>query len=128
MIYTPVEWIALAIILLSAIKIVVGLFSPKSWMGFAKKVWASSGIMSFLGLALGAVILYYLLQEITIVQILAVTAFVACLFMVGLSDRANEIIKLYEKQIKDGSFIKKHILYIIIWIALMVWGLKEILM
>ena len=128
MAYTPVEWIALAIIVLSAIKIVFLLCCPKTWMGFGKKVWSNSGLMALLGLALGAVILYYLLQEITIVQILATTAFVACLFMVGLAERAKEIINLYEKQIKSKTWLKQYILFMIIWLALLAWGLKEILM
>lgn len=128
MAYTPVEWIALAIIVLSAIKIVFLLISPKMWMNFAKRVWVSPWLMSVIGFVLGGTILYYLLQEITIVQILATTAFVAALMMVGLSERAKEMINAYEKQIKNKTFIKQNLWYIIIWIVLLAWGLREIVM
>ncbi|MBA7634755.1 hypothetical protein ES703_42345 [subsurface metagenome] len=75
------------------------------------------------GLVFGGVILYYLIQQgFTIVHILAVTGFIAMLFMIGFAEHASDLIRRYGREIKAGKLWKKHWLYTLIWIALIVWG------
>lgn len=128
MAYTSIETIALILIVVSLIKILVLLVNPKSWMNFAKSIWKNPSLTSIVALVLAAIVFYYLIQELTIIQILAVTAFVALLFAVGLAKGGNTLIQIYEKQIKKGNILKDYWLYTLIWLALIVWGLRELFM
>jgi hypothetical protein len=126
MTYTPVETIALAIIALAVIKIVILLISPKSWMNFAKSVYSKPRLVEVVSLILAAVIFYYLIQEISVVQILAVTAFVASLMLIGLAKEVGPLIKKYETLVKKGNIWKEYWLYSLIWVVLLAWGIKEL--
>lgn len=125
---TPIEIIALIVIIISAIKIIVILVNPKSWADIVKKVWVNPMVMSIVSLILAAIVLYYLIQSgLTIVQILAVTAFVGLLMAVGIGIYANEVISMAIKMLKKG-LMKRAWFYTLIWIALIVWGAYELFM
>jgi len=125
---TPIEIIALIIIIISAIKIIVILANPKAWADLVKKVWVNPMVMSIVSLILAAIVLYYLIQSgLTIVQILAVTAFVGLLMAVGIGIYANEVISMATKMLKKG-ILKKAWLYTLLWVALIVWGAYELFM
>ena len=119
---TPIEIIALAVIVLVAVKMLVLLVKPKAWMNFAKGFYKKKSVAVVIALILGGVVLYYLIQELTIVQILAVTAFIAMLLVIGLAGHVSDLIKKYEGQIRRGKLWKENWFYSLIWIALMVWG------
>lgn len=124
----PIETIALILIVFSLIKIFVILVSPKSWMKFAKFLWSKIWITVIVLIALAGIVLYYLLWELTIVQILAIVAFTALLMGIGFASHVKDLIKIYEKQIKDKTFWKDGMwLYVLLWLALLIWGLIEIL-
>lgn len=123
---TPIEIIALIVILVAAIKIIVLLINPKSWMGVVRKVWTNPMITSVISLILAAVVLYYLLQEITIIQVFAAMALVGLLAALGIAAYSNEIVALGEKMLKDKAVIKKAWLALLIWIILIIWALKEL--
>jgi len=123
---TPIEIIALIIIIISAIKIIVILANPKAWADLVKKVWVNPMVMSIVSLILAAIVLYYLIQSgLTIVQILAVTAFVGLLMAVGIGIYANEVISMATKMLKKG-LMKRAWLYTLLWVALIVWGAYEL--
>jgi len=127
MTFTPVEIIALVIIIFSVIKMFVLLVNPKSWMNFAKGIYAKPNVTSFGAFVLGAIVLYYLIQSgITIVEILAVTAFVSLLIMIGLAKEIGPLIKKYEAMIKKGNLWKEYWFYILIWVILLAWGVWEL--
>jgi len=65
---------------------------------------------------------------ITVVEILAVTAFVALLMMIALADEVGHLIKKYQAMIKKDNLWKNYWLYTLAWIVLMLWGLKELFM
>jgi hypothetical protein len=123
---TPVEIIALIVIIFAAIKMIILLVSPKSWMNLAKNVLSKSGLAMIVSLILAALVLYYLLAELTIVQILATVAFFALLVVIGLAPHLGSVIKKYEAQIKRGSLWKENWLYTLLWIILLVWGVIEL--
>ncbi len=124
---TPIEIIALILIIFSAIKILVISVNPKSWADFVKKIWAKPMVTSVISLILAAVVLYYLvwIEEITIVQILAVTAFVALLMAVGIGMYAKEVIGMATKMLKKG-ILKRAWFYTLLWVALIAWGAYEL--
>lgn len=123
MAFTPVETIAFILIVISVIKMFTLLVKPQAWMNFAKAIYKKPVVTKFVGAILAGVILYYLISSgITIVQVLAVTLFMAMMFLVGLAEDFKAFIKKYEAQIKAGNLWKKHWFYILIWIALLIWG------
>ena len=127
MAFTPIEIIALILIIVGVIKIIVLLYNPKALMNFAKNVYSKPNLTSLIALILAAVVLYYLIQSgMTIVQVLAVAAFVVLLIMVGLAKEVGPLMKKYETIIKKGNLWKEYWLYILAWIFLMAWGIKEL--
>ena len=123
---TPIETFALIVILAALIKIIVIAINPKTWVGFAKKVYANTVLVMIIGLILAAVVLYYLIQEITILQIFGVMLFIALIAMMGVAVYAKEVMPVIEKIIKEKNFMKRAWLPILIWIILLIWAIIEI--
>jgi hypothetical protein len=129
MTFTSVEIIALIVIIAAIIKMLILLVNPQGWMKFAKGMYKNVVLAQIIGLILAVVILYYLLGAgITIVQILAVMAFLAALLMVGLAPHISDLLKKYQGQIKRGRLWQENWLYTLIWIVLLLWALKELFM
>jgi len=127
MAFTSVEIIALIMIFAGVMKMLVILINPTAWMNFVKKIYNKQKFVKVLGFILAIIVLYYLLGAgITIVQVLAVTAFVALLFMIGLANEISYFIKKYEELIKKGNIWKDYWFYALLWLVLMIWGAKEI--
>ena len=126
MAFTPVEIIALFIIVIGLIKIAVLLVNPKSWINFAKNLYSKPKAVSTVALILAAIVFYYIIQEISIVQILAVTVFVFLLMMIGMAKEIQPLIKKFEPQINKGTIWKDYWLYTLIWVILLAWGIKEL--
>ena len=124
---TPIEIIALILIIVSGIKIIVILINPKVWMNFVKKLFANAALVRIVLLILAGVVLYYLLQELTIIQILAAATLIVLLIGIGLAKDFNTLIKLYNNQ-NSGKLLKDNWLYTLIWIVLLAWGAKELFM
>ncbi len=126
MVFTSVEIIALVLIAIVAVKMLVLIVKPMSWMKFTKVIYKKPNVVKFIGAILAGLILYFLVSpqygNMSIVQILAVSLFMAMMFMIGLSEDIGPFIKKYEAQIKAGKMWQKHWFYTLIWIALLVWG------
>jgi len=128
MAFTSVEIIALVMIVLATIKMIVLLVKPKAWMNFAKQIYSKPNVAKAIGFVLAAIVLYYLIDAgITIVQILAVSVFVALLMMIGLASEASLIIKKLDALIKKGNLWKDYWFYSLVWIALLAWGVMELI-
>ena len=126
MMYTPIEILALILIIISGIKIITILINPSIWLNkVVKKVYVGKKT-TFIFLVLALIILYFLLQELTIVQILSVMLFTAFIFGIGFSIHSKELIKLADQTFKNKNIVKSNWVPIIIWIILLLWGLKEL--
>ncbi|MEK6872725.1 MAG: hypothetical protein AABW90_01800 [Nanoarchaeota archaeon] len=124
---TSIEILALIFILIAGIKIIVVLINPKTWLdNVVKKVYKESKLKILIFLILSLIVLYFLLKELTIVQILAVMLFLSLLTAVGILPFSKEISNIADKVYKDKNLIKKTLLPFIIWIILLIWGLKEL--
>ena len=96
MVYTAVENIALIVIVAGLIKMFVLLIKPQAWMNFAKRIYSKPQIVKFIGLILAVVVFYYLYGAgITVIEILAVTAFLALLMIIALAGEVEYLIKKY---------------------------------
>lgn len=129
MVYTAVQNIALILIVVGVIKMVVLLIKPQAWMNFAKGLYSNPSVMKWIGLILAGVVFYYLTGAgITVIQILAVTTFVALLMMIAMADEVGYFLKKYQAMIKKGNLWKNYWLYTLVWIVLMIMGLNELFM
>jgi len=124
---TPIEWMAAIIAVIAVVKILVLLIKPRAWMnGVVKPVYSNPIVLMIVGLALAAGSLWYLLEEITIIQIFAVMFFLSTLALITAAVYANEIIAVANKMLKNKKFLGKAWLSIIAWLALAIWALKEL--
>jgi len=122
MLLTPVEIIALILIIFATLKIVVLLISPKSWINFVKGLWSNVVIIQLVSFVLAGIVLYYLLQQMTIVQILSVYAFFALMLVFGIASEAEFLFKKYDVQIKQKKLWKRYWFYTLLWVILLAWG------
>jgi len=113
---TPVEILALGIALYAGIKLVITYaINPDIWFGnLTKRGWKNSTVTSVVALALAAVSLYFLLQELTIIQIAAATVFGFALVVLGFAPYGKEMLPLEQAMFSQA---KKA------WPAAIVWGL-----
>jgi len=118
---TPIKILALLVAVIVAIKLLIILVQPKSWLSVVKKVYAKPVLTMILALVAAGIILKYLLVELTIIQIFAVMSFMMALMAIGVAAYGKEIIDLAEKLLQDRNVIKKAWLSIVVWIILIVW-------
>lgn len=123
---TPIEIIALIFVVIGIIKLITLLINPSKWIKVIDTVYKKPAITMIIALILAAIMLNYLLAELTIVQIFAVMAFLGSLMILNIVNYSKEISTLAKKILKDKNILKKAWLSTIIWIALMFWVLYAI--
>lgn len=127
MAFSSVEILALILIIVTAIKLIVISISPSAWMNnVVRKVYGKPGILMMVSLLLAGLVLYYLIQELSIVQILAVMLFLSLLMAITVSAYSEEVLAMADTIYQKGGLLKKAWLSLIIWIVLLLWGLKEL--
>ena len=115
------------LILLTSVKILVILIKPLAWVKFTAKLYSNPQITSIISLVLAMVILYFLLASgLTIVQILAVTLFVALLMLSSVAPYIKQLIPWIEKQ-DLRKIMKDTWLYSLVWTGLITWGAIELI-
>ena len=123
---TPVKIIALIFIVFALVKLLVICIDPASWKSVVKTIYGKPIYTIGLSLIAALVVLMFLLQEITIVQIFASMTFMMVLMMVQFAALGNEIVELSDRFLSDRNIIKKMWLSLSIWIVLMIWVLYEL--
>ena len=126
MVLTSIEIMALIVVVISAIKIIFLALSPRKWGSVVKSVYGNRALMTIVSLVLGAVVLNYLLKELTIVQIFASMLFFMFVMFLGVSAYSREIISLYDSIIKNKKIMGKAWLAVLVWMALIIWVLYSI--
>lgn len=123
---SAIEVLAGLLIVLACVKLLVVFVDAKLWLRFVKRIYARPAITSLVALLLAAVVLYLLLRSgLTIVQVLAVTVFVALLLVVGIAPYARALFDWLETQ-SLPAMLRQQWLYIVIWVLLMAWGAIEL--
>lgn len=122
---TAVETIAFILVAVGLIKLIVLVIKPDAWFGFARRLTGNTAMFKVVALILSAVILYYLLMELTIVQIFASMAFVTMLMWVALAPFKNELMETVSRN-HGQDVLKRNWLFTLIWVVLALWVLKEI--
>jgi len=122
---TGIEWIVVVFAFLGLIKMLVIAISPKKWLPVVNTVYGNRSIFALFFLLVAAIILYVLLQEMSIVQIIAGGAFFALLSATVFLAFASDMKQLANKMVGHG--IKGWVLfYAVIWVVLFAWALVKI--
>ena len=126
MVYTAIEWIALVFVLVGIVKLSVLAVSKMSWLNFSMKVFGNKGLTTFVFLILSIIVFYYLILEMTIVQLMAAWTFMSLLMGVAFMQYDKEFFA-FAKKIYSKKFPVWIWIYSLVWVGLMVWTLWEIL-
>ena len=121
-----IQIFALIVLIAIVVKMLVILISPKYWLNFAGKIWKSPILVMVVSLILAGIVFYYIIQEISIVQIFAVILFVALISMATMAVYVKEFLAVAQKIVKDRNFLKRAWLPILIWIILAIWVSLEL--
>ena len=125
---TAIEIIALVFIAFSAIKIAVLMIKPTAWYGGpAGKLWSNPVIAYPAIIVIGAVVLWYLLAELTITQVFAAGIFGFLVFMLDLTPYTGKLFGLIQRDAQSGTnILRKSWVGNLVWIVLMILVLWEI--
>jgi len=124
---TPIEIIALVFIVIGAVKMLVLLVKPIAWMNSAMKTFSNKIFTQLVGFVLAGIVFYYLRQAgISIVEILAVSTFMYAMLIIAFAGHMDDFKAKYIKLIKRGKLWQEYWLYTLIWIILIIWGVKEL--
>ncbi|MCK5013583.1 MAG: hypothetical protein KAS66_07170 [Candidatus Omnitrophica bacterium] len=91
---TPVKIIALIFIVFVLVKLLVICIDPASWKSVIKKIYMKPIYTIVISLIAALVILRFLLQEMTIVQVFASMTFMMVLMRVQFAALGNEVIEI----------------------------------
>lgn len=128
MTFTPIEIIALAFVILSLVKIFVILVNKTIWYkDVALPIYEHHKTSSVIFGLLALIIFFYIIQELTIIQIFAVMGLFSMLIALGYMQYYKEFQSLM-KQIYSQRVTPFLIVYTILWLGLLFWALYEILL
>jgi len=123
---SAIEILAGMLIVLAGIKLAVIFIDARIWLRFVKRVYAMPAVTSGVALFLAGLVLYLLVQSgLTIVQVLAVTVFVALLLVVGVAPYAGRLFGWLETQ-SLPEMLRRQWLCVIVWVLLLAWGAVEL--
>jgi hypothetical protein len=123
---TPVDIMALLLVVILFTKLGTMFFFPSSLLTTTKKIYGSpTVVLTGVGLVMAGVTGYFLLQELSIVQVFACLLFFSSLTMIGVASFTEELISFAEK-IMTPDIMKKTMMAWIVWVFLALWVLKEL--
>jgi len=128
---TSIETIALIFIVFAIIKFVVLAINPGSWYGKSNplvNIMTKSPIAAYvISIIFGGLVLFYLLKELSIIQIFAATVFSWFLMMLTFGPFFREIIGSVKGMAEQKPhFFCRFWFPLVVWIVLMAWVVWEI--
>jgi len=122
-----VDLFAALLILLAIVKVIVLSVYTPTWLRAAKALYANRTVAEIVFYVLAGLVLYGLLESgLTIVQILAVSLFVALLLLPGFAPYMGELLHTLEGK-TFGQIMREQWLYTVVWMILVGWGAGAIL-
>lgn len=127
MIYTnAINILAIIFILLALSKFLFLLVYKKKKIKLSKKLYKNKNLLRLILLAIILIIFNYLKKEIYIKEILATSLFILSLLLLGLVTYLDDLVKIFEKEIKQKDLLKQNWISILIWLTLIILGIQEI--
>ena len=122
-----IDWFVLVLSVLIIVKILFVAFNAKGWLSFGERLYSSPIVLVLAEAILAAVLFYYLLMQITIVQIMASLGLGALLTGIVFAVYPKETMAWAGKFLKRKTILDRAWLPIIIWLVLAVWALSALL-
>jgi hypothetical protein len=117
-----IDHFAALLILLAIVKVIVLFIHTPTWLNAAKTLYANREVAAIAFYALAGLVLYGLLVSgLTILQILAVSLFVALLLLPGFAPYMGEVLHQLEGK-TFGQIMREQWLYTLVWTLLLAWG------
>ena len=126
MAFGVVEWFVLVFSIIVVVKLVTVIFSPKTWFNIVKPLYKSHIVLFVVELILAAILFYYLLMNLTIIQIFGAIVLGALLTGMTFAVYGKETLDWAKKLLREKTLIKKAWLPILIWLVLVIWVLVEL--
>ena len=121
-----IDLFAALLILLAVVKVIMLAVHTPTWLRAAKALYANRTATVIACYVLAAIVFYGLLASgLTIVQILAVSLFVALLLLPGFAPYMGEVLHALEGK-TFGQIMREQWLYTLIWTMLLAWGAWEL--
>ena len=127
MAYSPLEIITVVFAVIVLIKLVIVSFNPKSWIdNIAVPIYKNPSTSSVVMTLVAALIFYYLLAELTIVQIYAVIAFTSMLIGVSFMHYSKDMLTLV-KHVSKRKIEGSMWILMVFWFLVSVWAIWAVL-
>lgn len=121
---TPVEIMAFISAIVVPIKIVMILKGQKFWFDtITKRYWGNALVTTILSLIVVLASLFFLLQELTIVQVWAATLFAMALISLALAPFSQYMLSVEKRWFTETNVLKTGLIAAVVWIVLVVWVL-----
>ena len=125
--WTPIDIIALFFVILVLVKLLVVSYNKRIWIEkITKPIYNNQKITGIIVTGLALLILKYLLEELSLVQIFAVVFFSSLLIVLGFLPYSKELMNLIEK-VEKRKFTKWQIFYLLVWLFFALWVFYEII-
>ncbi len=118
----------LILAVLIVIKFLVLAIKPRAWLKLARNLYRKPLILGLVELVLAAVLFYYLLMQITIVQIMAAVTLGALLTGLSFAVFGKELLPFVSKIMRNRSILWSPRTWLVwlIWLVLIGWALYTI--
>ena len=125
---TPVETMALLTALVVLGKVITLLRSQRLWFStITTRFWGGSGTTTLVVSAVvGAATLWFLLEELTIVQIWAAMLFCMAITVMALGPFSEYLLAAEERWFAEARTLRKGWLAGVVWVGLSLWVLYEL--
>lgn len=124
---TPIEIIALIGAIIVPVKIVMLLKGQKFWFEtVTEKYWGNAVTTTILSLLAVAVLLFFLLKELTIIQIWAGAVFGMALTSLGFAPFSKWMLGVEKKWFTETNVLKTGWIALIVWLSLITWVLYSL--
>ncbi|MBL7206268.1 MAG: hypothetical protein ISS36_01575 [Candidatus Aenigmarchaeota archaeon] len=120
---TPVTILAVVFAVIILLKAVMGIWRPQTRLKFAKAVWKRSELLSATCLLFLIIIGYFILLELTIVQVAAVMLFTTILMGLNMAAYPKAMEKLINEVLRKRS---RFWASMIIWVVIALWVLYAV--
>jgi len=121
---SAIEIIAFIGAVIVPVKIIMILRGQKFWFEtVTKRYWSSAATTTLLSLVAAAVLLYFLLKELTIVQVWASAVFGMVLVSLALAPFSKYMLRVEEDWFTKTNVLRTGWVPLIVWVGLVGWVL-----
>ena len=123
---TPIEILAAVFAILTLAKILILAIKPEALLKASEALLNRRDGMTIVCLILSAVVGYYVLTSVDIVEVAAVMLFTSLLMSLFLLPYYNDVLKIKEFFWRRSEMLRRSWWSLLIWVGLAVWVLYKV--